>query len=161
MVVEDASEPGVGDEAAVRSVFVLEERLDQQSPVSDVGADSAHQVVELLLLVGVQIIPWVQDRLHLEVGEALAWALLQILLGENLLNLFIKFEVPHLVGIFWVSVVVLELLVLLHGQLQLLGVESSSELGGIDHTLSEGVVVLQEFSESDSVPLHVLLYFVH
>lgn len=78
--------------------------------------------------------------------------LLEILLGEDSLDVLVKVVVSDLDWIRWVSVEVFEVLVLLFGQLNLLGVEGSSEFGGLDGSLSEWIVVLKELSKSDSVP---------
>lgn len=42
LVIEDGSESGGGDEAALALVFILEEWLDQEASKSDDSADSNH-----------------------------------------------------------------------------------------------------------------------
>lgn len=42
LVIEDRSESGGGDEAALALVFILEEWLDQEASKSHNGADSSH-----------------------------------------------------------------------------------------------------------------------
>jgi len=56
---------------------------------------------------------------------------------------------------------VLKKFVFLGGQLKLLGVQSSSELSGINNSLSEWVMILEELTDSDSVSLYVLHDFSH
>jgi len=145
-VVKDASESGVGHVTAVGPVFVLEERLDQQASVLHVSSDSAHDLVQLLGLPAWQHVPWVQDRGHLEFRQGLRRALLKVLLSEDLLDLLVEVEPSHLVAVLGVAVEVFQLFVLLLGQLELLSVEDSSELGGIHNALSQGVVILEELA---------------
>jgi len=83
----------------------------------------------------------------------LSWLLLKGLLGEDCLNSLIEIEVSNLVRVDVASEVVFKELILLSSQLYLLGVESSSEFGSIDSSFSEWVVILKEFSDSDSVSL--------
>lgn len=56
---------------------------------------------------------------------------------------------------------VLKKFVFLGSQLKLLGVKSSSELSGINNSLSEWVMILEELTDSDSVSLYVLHDFGH
>ena len=44
LVVEDGSEPGVGDETALALILILEERLDQKSAVFNLSTNSLHQM---------------------------------------------------------------------------------------------------------------------
>lgn len=78
-------------------------------------------------------------------------------MGEYALDVLVEFEVLDLERIDVASVVVFEDLVLLGGQLYLLGVQGRSELGGLDSSLSQRIVILKELAESDSVSHDVIL----
>ena len=52
-------------------------------------------------------------------------------------------------------------LVLLSGQLYLLSVKSSSEFSGIESSLSKRIVILEEFSDSDSMSLNHIHHLGH
>ena len=56
---------------------------------------------------------------------------------------------------------VLEELILLSGQLYLLGIKGSSEFSCVNSSFSERVVILEEFSDSDSVSLDHIHYLGH
>ena len=56
---------------------------------------------------------------------------------------------------------VLKKLVLLSGQLYLLSIKSSSEFSGIDSSLSERIVILKKFSDSNSMSLNHIHDFGH
>lgn len=100
---------------------------------------------------------WIQDR-WCDIGrKSLSRVLFKILLSEYALDVLVEVEVSDLEWIDAASVVVLENLVLWGGQLYLLSVEGCSELGGLDSSLSQWVVILQEFTKSDSVSHHVVL----
>lgn len=66
-------------------------------------------------------------------------------------------EVFDLEWVYVASVVVLEDLVLLGGELYLLSIEGCSELGSLDSSLSQWVMILQELTKSDSVSHDVVL----
>lgn len=89
--------------------------------------------------------------------KRLRWVLFEILLGEYTLNVLVELEVLDLEWVDVASVVVFEDLVLLGGQLYLLRIEGSSELGGLDSALSQWIVILQELTKSDSVSHDIIL----
>ena len=113
--------------------------------------------MKLTLLCFIQYRLRVQDRWSDVIWKSLRWILLQVLEGEYALDVLVEFEVFDLEWVDIASVVVLEDIVLLGGQLYLLSIESRSELGCLDSTLSQWIVVLEELAESDPVPHHVVL----
>lgn len=161
LAVKDRSESGAGDEATIALILVLEERLDQQSPVPDLGGELEESLVEFLFFRSTQEILWIQNRGRLEDGESSLGVLLQVLVREDVLDLFVEVEVSNFDGIVGASVVVFEALVLGCGQLQFLGVQSCSEFGGFDGALSERIVVLEELAKSYSVSLDVVPDLLH
>ena len=113
--------------------------------------------MKLGCLAFVENILWVQDRWG-DIGrKSLGRVLFEILLREYALDVLVELEVLDLEWVDVASVVVLEDLVLLGGELYLLGVEGCSELGGLNSSLSQWIVILQEFSKSDSVSHDVVL----
>ena len=56
---------------------------------------------------------------------------------------------------------VFKLLVFFGSKLKLLSIKSSSEFGGLDGSLSKRIVILEEFSNSDSVSANVILDLSH
>jgi len=78
-------------------------------------------------------------------------------LREYALDVLVELEVFDLEWVDVASIIVLEDLVLWGGELYLLSVEGSSELGGLDSSLSQWIVILQEFTKSDSVSHDVIL----
>jgi hypothetical protein len=100
---------------------------------------------------------WIQDR-WCDIGrKGLGWVLLEILLREYALDVLVELEVFDLEWIDAASIIVLEDLVLWGGELYLLSVEGSSKLGGLDSSLSQWIVILQEFTKSDSVSHDIIL----
>jgi hypothetical protein len=69
-------------------------------------------------------------------GQSCSWVFFEVLGSEDLLNFLIEVKVSNLGLVLRVSEVILEHLVLLSGQLYLLGVESSSEFSGINLSFS-------------------------
>ena len=161
MVIENGPKSGIRHKAALRLILVLEEWLDEESAVLHVSSNSHHCHLELLLFLLSKLILGVQDRGSRIIGQSLGWILLQIFGSEDLLDFFVEVEVSHLGWLCRVSVVILQQLILLRGQLYLLGVEGRSELGCIDLALSQWVVVLEEFADSDSVSLHHIHHLGH
>ena len=78
-------------------------------------------------------------------------------MGEYALDILVELEVFDLEWIDVTSVVVFENLVLLGGQLYLLGIKSRSEFGSLNSSLSQWIVILEELTESDSVSHDVVL----
>jgi len=78
-------------------------------------------------------------------------------LREYALDVLVELEVFDLEWVDVASIIVLEDLVLWGGELYLLSVEGSSELGGLDSSLSQWIVILQEFTKSDSVSHDIIL----
>ncbi len=76
---------------------------------------------------------------------------------EYALDVLVELEVFDLEWVDVASIIVLEDLVLWGGELYLLSVEGSSELGGLDSSLSQWIVILQEFTKSDSVSHDIIL----
>lgn len=113
--------------------------------------------MKLALLLLIQHRLRIQDRWSNVVRKSLSWVLLEVLVGEYALDVLVEFEVLDLERIDVASVVVFEDLVLLGGQLYLLGVQGRSELGGLDSSLSQRIVILKELAESDSVSHDVIL----
>lgn len=136
LVVEDASETGVRHETALRLVFVLEEWLNKKSTVLHVSADSQQDLVQLTLFGCCQLVAWVKYRRNFEFSKCLHWALLKILFGEDLLNFLVKVKISDFMAIFWVTVEVLQLLILLLSKLKLLSIKSGSELSGVNDSFA-------------------------
>jgi hypothetical protein len=78
-------------------------------------------------------------------------------LREYALDVLVELEVFDLEWVDGASIIVLEDLVLWGGELYLLSVEGSSELGGLDSSFSQWIVILQEFTKSDSVSHDIIL----
>ena len=76
---------------------------------------------------------------------------------EYALDVLVELEVFDLEWVDAASIIVLEDLVLWGGELYLLSIEGSSELGGLDSSLSQWIVILQEFTKSDSVSHDIIL----
>ena len=127
----------------------------------DLGGELEESLVEFLFFRSTQEILWIQNRGRLEDGESSLGVLLQVLVREDVLDLFVEVEVSNFDGIVGASVVVFEALVLGCGQLQFLGVQSCSEFGGFDGALSERIVVLEELAKSYSVSLDVVPDLLH
>ena len=127
----------------------------------DLGGELDEGLVEFLFFCVTQERLWIQNRGRLEHGESSLGVLLQVLVREDVLDLLVEVEVSNFDGIVGASVVVFEALVLYCSQLQFLGVQSSSEFGGFDSTLSERIVVLEELAKSYSVTLDVVSNLLH
>lgn len=82
-------------------------------------------------------------------------------MSEDSLDLLVEIEISDFERINWASKGVLEHLVLSGGQLYLLGVKSGPEFSGLDGTLSERVVILKEFTESDSMSFYLVSDLLH
>lgn len=123
-----------------------------------VRPDSGQECVELGFLRGAELGAGVKNGGHLEVGQRLAGVLLEVFFGEDALDFLVEGVVPHLAA--GVAEVGLELREFFLRQHQLLGVEGGPELCGVNNSLSQWVVVLEELAESDSMSLHELLDFV-
>ena len=159
--VEDRPETGVGNETTVALVLVLEEWLDQQSAVSDVSSNSLHANVEFGLFSFRQLSLSIQDGWRIVSGQGFLWCLLQILLCEDFLNLFIEVEVSNLQWVPRASVVVLKFLIFFSRQLEFLCIQCGSELGGLNGTLSKWIMILEELTDSNSVSHDVVLDLLH
>ena len=118
--------------------------------MSNVDADSLEALLELFFLLGSEEVLGVEDRGSLIGRQRLLGILLQVLQREDVLNILVEVKVANLDRVLS-SVVVFELLVLLGRQLNLLRVQRRAELGRIDGALSEGIVILHEFTETSSV----------
>lgn len=126
-----------------------------------ISSDSLQSGLQLILLAVGQNILWVKNAWGLVRGERLLWILFEVLLGEDSLDILVEVEVSDLEGVGWVTEGVLEELELLVRQLYLLGVESGSELGGINNSLSKWIMILEELANSNSVSLDVVSNLTH
>ena len=124
------------------------------------SANSSQNIVQLLLLIAIQNILRVQNAWSIVSGKSLLRVLLESLKGEDGFNGFVEISVSNESAIILVSKEVLQSLVLFDGELNLLGVESGSELGSLDNSLSEWVVILQELAESDAISLNLVLHLL-
>ena len=97
MVIENRSEPCIGNEPTLALVLVLEEWLDQKSAVLYVSTDSDHQGLQLFLLLWAQGVLGIKDRWGRVVRQSLSWVFLKGLLGEDSLNSLIEIKVSNLV----------------------------------------------------------------
>jgi len=90
-----------------------------------VGSKTGHAGVKALLLVVVEHVLGVQNRGGLESSKGLCWVLFEVLLSEDITNLLSKVNVVNkgCVRVILNVVVFLEELVLVGGQLDLVGVE--------------------------------------
>lgn len=82
-------------------------------------------------------------------------------MSEDPLNFLIEFEVSDFQWVSWASEVVLKLLVFCSCKLKFLSVESGSELSGLNGTLSKWIMVLEEFTNSNSISHDMVLDLVH
>jgi hypothetical protein len=87
--------------------------------------------------------------------------LLEILFGEDVFNLSIEISISDVGWVFTITEMVFKKLVLLSCQLQFLSIESSSEFGGLKVSLSKRIVILEEFSKSDSMSCNVFFDSLH
>lgn len=126
-----------------------------------ISSDSLQSGLQLILLAVGQNILWVKNAWGLVRGERLLWILFEVLLGEDSLDILVEVEVSDLEGVGWVTEGVFEKLELLVRQLYLLGVESGSELGGINNSLSKWIMILEELANSNSVSLDVVSNLTH
>ena len=124
------------------------------------SANSSQNIVQLLLLIAIQNILRVQNAWSIVSGKSLLRVLLESLKGEDGFNGFVEISVSNESAIILVSKEVLQSLVLFDGELNLLGVESGPELGSLDDSLSEWVVILQELAESDAISLNLVLHLL-
>jgi len=155
--IKDGAEPAVGYESTIAFVLVLEEWLDEQSPMVHVDSDSLQALLQLFFLRLGEGVLRVQNRRSVVGRKSNLRVLLKSFYRENLLDLIIEVRVPDL---YWVDRAperLLQQVVLLLRQLYLLGVESSSEFGRLDRSFAKWVVILEEFSQPDPVSLHVVL----
>jgi hypothetical protein len=144
-IVEDGAEASHGDEAGSGAILVLEEGLDEESSESNLLSESEEHGVEHLLFFSVQTILGVEDGRSVERLKSLGGVLLKILLGEDVLNLGVESGVVHESGVVGDHVVGLEGLVLRDGEHDLLDVENVTELLARHVSLSEDIVILEEF----------------
>lgn len=159
--VKDRHEPRVGDEAALALVLVLEERLDQESSVTHVPAESLEAALEhFLLCIGEDALR-VEDRRSLEFHGLLKGVLLEVLLGEDRLNRLVEVDIVDLSGVLGYGELPLEDLELLVCQIDLLAIKDASELLRGNGALAKEVVVLEELAQSDSVLLNLGLNLEH
>ena len=161
LIIKDGSEARIAHKSAITLVLVLEERLDQESSVSDVRADSLHACVQLGFFFGRERALGIQDRRRLESRQGGLRVLLQVLQGEDVFYVLIEIEISDFDWVYWIPIVILQFLVFFSGQLKLLCVESCSELGGFNGSFSQRVVILQEFSQPDSISHDLILDFPH
>jgi len=98
-IVEDGAEAGHGDEATSGAILVLEERFDQESAESHLLGKSDQDCVEGLLFLFVEHVLRVKDRRCVERLEGLGGVLLEVLLGENVLNLVVETDVVDESGV--------------------------------------------------------------
>ena len=82
-------------------------------------------------------------------------------MSEDLFNFLIKVEISDLQWVLGASEVVLKLLVFGSSKLKFLGIESGSELCGLNSSLSKWVMILEEFSNSNSVSHNVFFNLLH
>jgi len=84
-------------------------------------------------------------------------------LGENASDLFAEVNVVDKGSVCGVLkfVVIFETVVLHISELDLLTVKGGSKFGGSNGAFSEGVVVLEEFKETDTIFLDDVFYFLH
>ena len=82
-------------------------------------------------------------------------------MGEDFLNLLIEIEVSDLQWVFWASEMIFKFLIFFSCKLEFLSKKSGSEFSSFDGTLSEWIVILEEFSKSDSVSHHMLFNLLH
>lgn len=157
--VKDRHEPRVGDEAALALVLVLEERLDEESSVAHVPAESLEAALEHFLLCIGQDALRVEDRRSLKLHGLLQRVLLEVLLSEDPLNCLVEVDIVDLGGVLGYGEMPLEDLELLVCQIDLLAIEDTSELLRGNGTLAKEVVVLEELAQSDSVLFNLGLYF--
>ena len=160
-IVEDGAEASHGDESGSGAILVLEEGFDQESSESNLLSKSNEDGVEDLLFFGVQTILGVEDGRSVERLESLGGVLLKILLGENVINLGVEFGVAYESRVVGDHVVVLKCFVLRDSEHDFLDVENVTELLARYISLSEDIVILEEFKKSDSVFLALVHNFFH
>ena len=136
LVVEYASESGVGHKSTFRFIFILEEWFDKKSAVSNVSSDSLKDAVKLLLFTRRQSISWIKNRRNLEVTQSFLWAFLKIFFSENLFDFFVEVSVSYFGGVFTITEMVLQLLIFFSRQLQVLCVKGGSEFGCFEGSFS-------------------------
>lgn len=156
LIIKDATESSIGNEAAIALIFILEEGFDQQSSVFYVNSDSGHTLVQFILFSLSKLILWIENRWSLIPTQGLQWILLKILLSEDALNHLVEVEVSDLGWVRFIPEVVLKKLILLCSQLKLLSIKSSSEFGGVNNSLPEWIMVLEELTNSNSVSFHLV-----
>lgn len=162
-VVEDGAEPSHADEAGSALVFILEERLNQQTAVGNLRAESLHNSVQNLFLFAVKHITGVQNARSSKAGQALRRVLLKVVFGEDLGNVLAEVHVVNerrVSGVFD-GVHFLQKFVLFQGKLHLLRVQHRSKFGGRKHSLAQEVVVLEELEKTNAVLLDDLLDLKH
>ncbi len=103
----------------------------------------------------------VKDGRGMELLCFLQGVLLQVLVGEDVLDCLVEVNVVNFGIICRYAIVGLEIFVLFIGQGNLLSVKDTSELLLDDLALSQGVVVLEKLAESDAVLLDLSLKLEH
>ena len=160
-IVEDGAEASHGDESGSGAILVLEEGFDQESSESNLFSKSNEDGVEDLLFFVVQTILGVEDGRSVERLKSLGRVLLKILFGENVINLGVEFGVAYESRVVGDHVVVLKCFVLRDSEHDLLDVKNVTELLARHISLSEDIVILEEFKKSDSVFLALVHNFFH
>ena len=148
-IVEDGAEASHGDESGSGAILVLEEGFDQESSESNLFSKSNEDGVEDLLFFVVQTILGVEDGRSVERLKSLGRVLLKILFGENVINLGVEFGVAYESRVVGDHVVVLKCFVLRDSEHDLLDVKNVTEPLARHISLSEDIVILDEFKKSD------------
>jgi len=158
-IIKNRLETSVLDEARVASVLVLEERLQQESPILHIRSNSHQAVMEDSLFLVVDDIFRIQNAGSLELLELLCGVLFKSFFSEDEFDLVIEVNVIHLERVRRYLEVILQHFKFLIRQLNLLRVEDTSELLSREDAFPQKIMILQEFKQSDPVFLHLSLNF--
>ena len=161
LVVKDTSKSSVGHKSTLWFILVLEEWLDQKSSVFHVSANSTEDVLKFLFFSGWKLVSWVENGWYLEGGESLGWVLLQILFSEDTFDSLVEVVISDFLCIIRASIEVFKFLIFFNGQLKLLCIKSSSKLSAVNNSLSKWIMILEEFTKSDSMSLNEFLDLLH
>ncbi len=150
-IVKDGAEASECDETTSTSVLILEVRLDQQASVLHICAQSLQALNQNFLFSSVQNILRVEDGGCIEIVDSCGGVLFKGFISEDGVKFFCELGVVNKTSICWSCVVFFKTLILSNCQVHSLRVEHTTELLSRKVALAQNVVILEEFSQSDSV----------
>jgi len=150
-IVKDRSETSESNESTSASVFVLEERLDQQASVLNISAQTLECANQNFFFSSVKDILWIKNRGCIEGVDTGGWVLFQVYICENGIELLRELSVVDQTSVVGKRIVVFETGELGGSKGDSLRVENTTELLSGDIALAKDIMILEELIKSDSV----------